>query len=159
MDCDNATKTDTVTGGVWLPDVDCAGPLNWWDAQKFARGLAEGQCGLSDRSQAGDWRLPTVQEVEDLVRDARDRMGCTGTSPCDVDPGNAPALPNDSGDQCLAVGPGSWSGVTAQTVIWTSTTDETDPTKAFAVSLCTGAPTATAKPAATLLIPYFAVGV
>lgn len=159
VDCGNGTVTDMVTGAVWLPDAACAGPLDWWDAHEFARKLEDGQCGLSDRSQAGDWRLPTLWEVEELVRDARDRMACTGTPPCDVAPGNAPALPNGPGDQCLVAGPGSWTGVTADAVVWTGTTVESDPTKAFVVSLCTGMPAAAPKSttASRLLLPVFTV--
>ena len=38
----------------------------WQQALSDANGLANGACGLSDGSSAGDWRLPNVNELESL---------------------------------------------------------------------------------------------
>jgi hypothetical protein len=43
---------------------------NWETAMQSAASaaqLADGQCGLSDGSKAGDWRLPTKDEWEAMV--------------------------------------------------------------------------------------------
>ena len=41
--------------------------MNWTDATKWSSGLASGACGLSDGSQAGDWRVPTIDELKSLI--------------------------------------------------------------------------------------------
>jgi hypothetical protein len=51
----DGTVTDHLTGLIWLKDMPCFGGLfQWDDAVQVARGLASGQCGLSDGSVAGD---------------------------------------------------------------------------------------------------------
>ena len=60
-DCGNGTVTDGVTGLVWLKNANCTS-ANWKAANDFAAALVSGQCGLTDNSSAGQWRLPTVQE-------------------------------------------------------------------------------------------------
>jgi hypothetical protein len=68
----DGTVTDNLTGLIWLKDAS-----NWTTALSAANGLADGTCGLSDSSSAGDWRLPNVHELTSLI-----------------DPGQvAPALP------------------------------------------------------------------
>ena len=60
----NGTVTDRSTGLVWLKDANCLNsPTNWVTAQTWAAGLKHGDCGLSDGSAAGDWRLPTKEEL------------------------------------------------------------------------------------------------
>ena len=63
-DCGNGTLTDSVTGLIWLADPDCAtlGPLDWAAANEAAASLGDGDCGLTDPSASGDWRLPTPEE-------------------------------------------------------------------------------------------------
>src|SRR5262249_44141298 len=63
----NGTVTDNLTGLIWLQNANCFGAKNWADALTAANGLAAGQCGLSDGSAAGDWRLPNVKELQSLV--------------------------------------------------------------------------------------------
>jgi hypothetical protein len=69
----NGTVTDCRTGLIWLRNAKCVdasngitppptGNLTWYDAMKWAAGLQNGKCGLSDGSAAGDWRLPTKTE-------------------------------------------------------------------------------------------------
>jgi hypothetical protein len=41
--------------------------ITWDDALQAVRTLAAPQCGLSDRSKAGDWRLPNVRELYSLI--------------------------------------------------------------------------------------------
>jgi len=63
----NGTVTDCLTGLVWLKDPTCPGVMNWEEALRFCRQLAAGKCGLRDSSNIGDWRLPSVNELESLV--------------------------------------------------------------------------------------------
>src|SRR5262245_57590610 len=62
VDCGNGTVTDTVTGLIWLRDATCLGTSDFANANGLAAALQEGECGLSDGSRAGDWRLPTEPE-------------------------------------------------------------------------------------------------
>jgi hypothetical protein len=61
---DNGTVT--INGLVWLKDAGCLGWENWDSAMSRPKSLAHGQCGLTDNSKAGDWRLPTVEELRDV---------------------------------------------------------------------------------------------
>ena len=55
----------TVTDGdlVWLKNANCFGDKNWLDATSAAASLKSGSCGLTDGSHAGQWRLPTKDEM------------------------------------------------------------------------------------------------
>jgi hypothetical protein len=63
----DGTITDNLTGLVWLAQADCLGKVEWLDALAAANALAEGQCGLTDGSEAGDWRLPNILEAVSLM--------------------------------------------------------------------------------------------
>lgn len=65
---DNAdgTLTDSLTGLVWLKRADCVSG-DWSSAVAAVRGLASGQCGLSDGSSAGAWRMPNRKEMASLA--------------------------------------------------------------------------------------------
>jgi hypothetical protein len=64
----NGTVRDNLTGLLWLQDSTCGGNNNlWWDALAFANTLANGICGLTDGSVAGDWRLPNIKELQSLI--------------------------------------------------------------------------------------------
>ena len=63
----DGTVTDNLTGLIWLQNANCFGLKTWADAVAAANGLASGQCGLSDGSAAGDWRLPNLRELQSLV--------------------------------------------------------------------------------------------
>jgi hypothetical protein len=60
VDCGDGTIKDTVTNLYWLKNANCFGSRLWADASKDAANLAHGQCGLTDGSLPGDWRLPTL---------------------------------------------------------------------------------------------------
>lgn len=66
VDDNNGTVTDNLTGLVWLKNANCFDQRTWGDALAAANGLASGQCGLSDSSTAGQWRLPNVVEMQSL---------------------------------------------------------------------------------------------
>jgi hypothetical protein len=69
--------TDNLTGLIWLKDANCAGTLMDWDAAvDYGAALYDGctgcggdngDCGLSDGSSAGDWRLPNARELHSLI--------------------------------------------------------------------------------------------
>jgi hypothetical protein len=66
-DNDDGTVTDKTTGLIWLKDANCFGPLTWDEAMTATAGLADGQCGLTDGSATGDWRLPERDALLSLI--------------------------------------------------------------------------------------------
>jgi hypothetical protein len=63
----DGTVTDNQTGLIWLRDADCFGNRTWEEALSDSNGLASGSCGLTDGSNAGEWRLPNVKELTSLI--------------------------------------------------------------------------------------------
>jgi hypothetical protein len=63
----DGTVTDRLTGLVWLKNANCFGFRTWVQGLIDAGMLASGQCGLSDDSVRGDWRLPNVKELQSLI--------------------------------------------------------------------------------------------
>jgi hypothetical protein len=59
--------TDHLTGLIWLKNANCFGGETWANALNAAKTLAAGSYGLTDSSQAGDWRLPNVRELQSLI--------------------------------------------------------------------------------------------
>jgi len=69
--CDNhdGTVTDMATGLVWLQNANCLGSMNWNNAMtRPILELRDGVCSLTDNSEWGDWRLPTVSEIEGITK-------------------------------------------------------------------------------------------
>lgn len=70
----DGTVTDNLTGLIWLENANCAAAtMDWDDALAFANTLFDGSvvhnggdCGLSDSSAVGAWRLPNVRELQSL---------------------------------------------------------------------------------------------
>ena len=63
----NGTVTDNLTGLIWLKNANCFGVLAWATALSAANTLNSGECGLTDGSVEGTWRLPNVREMQSLV--------------------------------------------------------------------------------------------
>jgi hypothetical protein len=63
----DGTVTDNLTGLIWLRDANCFGVQNWAAALNLANTLNSGECGLTDGSGEGDWRLPNRFELESVL--------------------------------------------------------------------------------------------
>jgi hypothetical protein len=137
VDCGNGTVTDLVTGLIWLKQWDCLPSNHWADTNRAAAGLKDGDCGLSDKSSAGDWRLPTIAEwAATMVRAVG--LGCVGPV-LDV----SLALTNDAGTACYVPPPdgpmtgSSFPGVYPER-FWSSSSPAIVPTTAMVALLESG---------------------
>ncbi|MDB4442342.1 DUF1566 domain-containing protein [bacterium] len=63
----DGTVTDKLTGLIWLKDLTCIGLGEWLDAFNECDALKSGDCGLTDGSSEGDWRLPNIRELYSLI--------------------------------------------------------------------------------------------
>jgi hypothetical protein len=110
VDCGNGTVTDTQTGLIWLKDPGCFAARDYASANNDAASLHSGQCGLSDGSVVGSWRLPTQEEWAGILKASCYALG-------------NPTLPDSTDSGCFATSPsGPWAtGVQAQNY-WSSTT-------------------------------------
>lgn len=124
VDCGNGTVTDNRTGLVWLQDADCLrGLVTWYQATELVAGLADlpddsaaaaHDCGLSDSSAPGEWRLPSAAEWEAMMAHPV-AQGCV-----DIAEGT-PAITNDAGTDCWQEGPGSSiTGIPSYAVYWSA---------------------------------------
>jgi len=67
IDNHDGTVTDNLTGLRWLKNANCYGIRNWAAAVTDANNLKNGECGLSDGSAAGEWRLANLKELHSLT--------------------------------------------------------------------------------------------
>ncbi|MDM8522815.1 DUF1566 domain-containing protein [Desulfococcaceae bacterium HSG8] len=119
----NGTVTDNLTGLIWLKNADCWGTSDWTTALANAAGLANGACGLTDGSAAGDWRLPNVSELDSLVH-------------CGY---SYPTVPNTAGTgQGGAGDPFDFDNIGTANYYWTSTTYAINTSDVWIVSLGSG---------------------
>jgi len=119
-----------LAGLVWLKDASCAdlagtdtnGAANWVTALSAAQALADGTCGLSDSSVAGDWRLPSRFELGNLFNLEYSQMALSDT---------AGTAQWSEGDPFLYVQWGSY---------WSSTSVTVVPSSAWSVDFFDGRP-------------------
>lgn len=136
VDCGNGTVTDNRTGLVWLQNGDCLdGAVDWVTASNFVAGLADmppssdaaaHDCGLSDGSSPGEWRLPSIGEWEDMVA-LGIALDCH------------PAITNDLANSCWSLlchtsGTCAFNGVYSA-FYWSSTPAVTAAASSFGVDL------------------------
>jgi hypothetical protein len=62
----DGTVTDNLTALIWLKNANCFFLQGWANALSAANTLRSGECGLTDVSVEGDWRLPNVNELHSL---------------------------------------------------------------------------------------------
>jgi uncharacterized protein DUF1566/collagen triple helix repeat protein len=130
VNCGNGTVTDTVTGLTWLRTANCfSADKAYAAANQLAGALADGQCGLTDGSSAGDWRLPTKAEWLATMASAK-AFGCLFSFA---------ALTDDAGTTCYATGrSSSFTGVprsSAGALYWSSSAVENQPARAEWVNI------------------------
>jgi Protein of unknown function (DUF1566) len=125
----NGTVTDNLTGLIWLKVADynsttsTTGGAIWTVALTFCNTLESGQCGLTDGSRAGDWRLPNLFELESLLDLAY----------------SYPALSNDAGTGMWVNGAAGSSFTDVQSdEYWSSTTRAKKTDHAWHVGLYEG---------------------
>ena len=82
-DNNNGTVTDKLTGLIWMKNATAFGTKTWAEALTAAKGLKSGDAGtgLNDASQAGNWRLPNVRELQSLVDYGRSMPAFSGVPP------------------------------------------------------------------------------
>ena len=66
----DGTITDIITGLIWLKKTDLW-RVDWYTAAQNVSVLADGTYDLHDGSIAGEWRLPTIDELQSLVSRSR----------------------------------------------------------------------------------------
>ncbi|MBK8986369.1 MAG: DUF1566 domain-containing protein [Chloroflexi bacterium] len=131
----NGTVTDNLTGLIWLRSANCWGTQLWANALSLANNLASGQCGLTDGSVAGDWRLPNVRELQSLLSYQRFNPALSDTS------GTGPW---SNGNPFLSVASNSY---------WTSTTYRGSTGNAFRVDMVSGVVFSTGKTTGYIVWP------
>jgi hypothetical protein len=76
----DGTVTDNRTGWIWMKDANCFGALDWYQTTMAAANLADGQCGLTDGSSPGDWRLPGKVELQTLLDERYEQPALSNTA-------------------------------------------------------------------------------
>ena len=125
VDCGNGTVNDTVTNLIWLKHANCFGQKNYAAANNAAAGLGDGECGLTDGSSPGDWRLPTKEEWEATIERAV-ALSCL-----------TPTLTNTPGTACYSTGPQPFTDVQSN-YYWSSATYASSPNRAWFVDIYNG---------------------
>ena len=124
IDNKNGTVADTLTSLIWLKQADCINQP-WAAAIGSVSALASGQCGLTDGSSAGNWRMPNRNEMQSLS----DRMETNHADFFD----NRFILKTSPGTVYQAP---IFTNFVSFQYYWTSTTDAADTTEAWTVFSC-----------------------
>jgi hypothetical protein len=128
----DGTVSDCRTGLIWLKDASCFQLEQWAGAQSLVAGLFDGStndpnsgdCGLTDGSAAGFWRLATANEWKEMLTSAR-LQGFT-----------TPALTDAQGRSEWTTDGDVFVGVKTSGAYWTNT--EASPTLTWFVDLGLG---------------------
>ena len=138
VDCGNGTVTDTVSGLIWLSDASCDSlpglGVDFGDYQAASEAVArlqDGDCGLTDRSSPGEWRLPTSEEWQAVLDQAI--VNCN----------SGPYFPDTLGTGCCTTAPCPFTGI--RLFYWSSTSFDTGPASARMANLDGGYMTGNAK--------------
>ncbi len=123
VDHGDGTLTDTVTGLVWLKKADCLSG-DWNATVAAAHALASGQCGLSDGSGAGAWRMPNRKEMASLADRALNNQADFFDTAW------------TSGDAGVPSAAAVFDQFITLQYYWTSTTDASDTSAAWTVFSC-----------------------
>ena len=125
IDNGDGTVADTVTGLTWLKKADCA-TLNqsWSDALTAINNLASGQCGLTDGSTAGQWRMPNRSEM----------LSLSDRAPTFPQASYFNGIPGPYG--VTVVNPVFFNNFKVSAYYWTSTTYAADTTQAWTIYSC-----------------------
>ena len=128
VDCGNGTVTDVVADLIFLKNANCYLALDYSTASAAAADLFDGRptgdCGLSDGSRRGDWRLPTQPEWQAIAD-----SGCL-TPP--------KILGNESGlsPGCHSVEP--WADNVQLEFYWSSSAHQADTLFTYALDMRNG---------------------
>jgi hypothetical protein len=161
VNCGNGTVTDNRTGLVWLANADCLSVLSWQEATETVSGLAdlpedvcgtstpetddECDCGLSDNSSPGEWRLPSIVEWKEMMADAGGALNCD------------PRITDDQGNGCWSESCYDGLNCSFRNVVgffyYSSSTRMGSPTNARGVNLGSGTITSIGKTGAARVWP------
>lgn len=67
IDKADGTIYDAATNLIWLKNANCFSEQTWSVAITQSNSLANGQCGLTDGTIAGNWHLPSIRLCPQLV--------------------------------------------------------------------------------------------
>jgi hypothetical protein len=118
----DGTLTDTVTGLTWLKLANCI-HADWASAIASINLLANGQCGLTDGSSAGQWRMPNRNELLSLVDRAETNQALRFNTVF--------MKTNGSADQAAI-----FDTFLESEFYWTSTTNNSDTTQVWTLYSC-----------------------
>ena len=125
-DMGDGTIRDNDSGLIWLKDANCFIEMSWNDAKAAVNGLHDDDelpdCGLTDGSHIGDWRLPEKDEWAAFVSPEY----------------QSPPLADTRGDAQWTMQAGAFSRVVIDYVYWTNTTYATETDRAWVVATDTG---------------------
>ncbi|HXE96922.1 MAG TPA: DUF1566 domain-containing protein [Dongiaceae bacterium] len=123
IDKGDGTLADTVTGLTWLKKADCINQP-WSGALNTINTLASGQCGLTDGSVAGQWRMPNRSEM----------LSLSDRSPTFPQANYLNGIPGADG--ITVINPAIFNNFIVSNYYWTSTTNAADTTQAWTIYSC-----------------------